>query len=393
MNRSKNICGLFAIALILAAMPGFSQSFNVIKVDTSVSEVTGNGFFYNLGQTQLEIEVSVTKVEKIKGPYSEFAGKYLGLSNVINQNSTQYELNGITIRSMTLPDPSQYYFVELGKKSSKDASDLVMVLSESGLLLNTDGTEQTYSPEENFTPAAEESNIYPDVFKYFSDLNLFEQVDTIIERINIDTATIEKMVLKRTLVEKSPEQKAKDAADFIMKVKENRLNLISGYQEVNYDKETFTLMNQELEKLETEYQKLFTGLTFTKTLSYRFTYTPDAAKPSDSVPLFRFSDLLGILDTSNVNGKLVYLSLRRTESTKPVQNFLSKKDESKVRSRGYFYRVPEYADVAVNMSGRSKISYRFLINQFGVINYLPAKQTKLRLFPSTSGLQKIEIGE
>ena len=44
--------------------------------------------------------------------------------------------------------------------------------------------------------------------------------------------TLERQYLKRTVIEKLPEQKAKEASDYIVKIKDNRFNLISRFQEV-----------------------------------------------------------------------------------------------------------------------------------------------------------------
>lgn len=390
----KNKLFIYYTAIFVLMISACQTSrFNVVKADKDAMPSGKQGIFYNLARTEFDIEVSVTKIEKIKGPFAEFAGKYLGLTNVINQNSTQYQLNEITINPVAVPDPNQFYFIETGNKNQKDVPELLLSLSNAGLILNTKGEETTTQPFRNFIPASEEDNIFPDVFKYFSDLNLFEQVDTIIERVNLDTTTIEKMILKRTLVEKTPEQKAKDAADFIMKVKESRLNLISGYQEVNYDKETFILMNQELEKLETEYQKLFTGLTFTKTLNYHYTYKPLEEKPCDSVVLFRFSGLRGILDTSNMNGTAVIFKIQASGHTWEVKDYLSKVRQDKIKTRGYFYRIPEYAGITLSLGERNLISGKFLVNQFGVVTHLPARNAEIRFFPETSGINTLHFSE
>jgi hypothetical protein len=368
-----------------------TSKFNVVKVNDAAFSSEEEGLYYCLPRSQFNIIVSVTKVEQIKGPYADFASKYLGLSNVIMQNTTDYELGEISIESTSIPDPSQYYFIEVNDKNSKTANDFLLTLSESGMILNTTGDDQSETFVDNYTAPQEEGNVYPDIFKYFSDLNLFEQVDTIFEKVNLDTATIEKMILRRTMVEKTPEQKAKDAADFIIKVKENRLNLISGFQEVNYDKETFTLMDNELEKLETEYQKLFTGLTFTKTLKYRFTYIPETNHPVDSIALFKFSKLRGVLDTSNMNGEMVYMKIERSGDTKPIGDYINKKEAPKKDIHGLYYRIPEYASIKVCMDGKPRVSARYLVSQYGVTAWLPAKSAKIQFFPGSGAMKKVEI--
>lgn len=387
----KNFRNYTLIGLLIIFASCATPRLNVVKVNGQAEVPAHEGIFYKLSKTGFDITVTVTKVEKVKGPYAEFAGKYLGLSNVITENSTSYALANIAIQPFISADPAQSYFVEMSPCTKNQTDNLKLVLSESGILMNTSGVEQTMNAPVEQGFQIEEDKIFPDVFKYFSDLNMFEQVDTIIERVNSDTATIEKMTLRRTLVEKSPEQKAKDAADFIIKVKENRLNLISGYQEVNYDKETFTLMNSELEKLETEYQKLFTGLTFTKTMQYHFSYTPDASKKSDTISIFRFSSLRGMLDTANTNGEAAWLSINSDGGCSAINDFVNKKDSSKHKSRGFYYRMPEYATLSILIGGEVRLMTKFPVNQFGVVSWLPAKNIEMLLYPNTGGIRKINF--
>lgn len=389
--RDLQIIILFVAISTLFASSCSTAKFNVVKIDKYEEISDKEGFFYSLPRTQLDIDVTLTKIEEVSGPYAEFASKYLGLSNVISENSVEYELSEIQICQSYCPDPEQYYFVEMDQNKSGKAPEALIVFNEAGIIVNTTGSDFSENTDRHFVMPPEESNVYPDVFKYFSNLNLFEQVDTIIERVNIDTATIEKMVFRRTLVEKTPEQKAKDAADFIIKVKENRLNLISGYQEVNYDKETFTLMNDKLEKLETEYQKLFTGLTFTKTLKYRFSYMPDVTRPADSVSLFKFSKLRGILDATNLNGDLVYLKIQNSGDTKPVSNYINKKTAVKNQLHGYYYRIPEYAFVSIMLGNKTRINTKVLVSQFGPVTCLPSTNAGIVFYPSTGAVKEVEI--
>lgn len=367
------------------ALPARAQKMNVIRINGQEKVSPCDGLYYNLPKTSLAIDVTVTMVELVKGPYAEFAGKYLGLSNVIVENSISYSLSDITIKSLSAPDPEQSYFIEMPGKAG--TGELQLRLSESGLLLNTNGEDRSTESYTGQIFTADEGNIFPDVFKYFSDLNLFEQVDTIIDRSD----TVEKIVLHRTLVEKTPEQKAKDAADFIIKIKENRMKLISGYQEVNYDKETFLLMNGELEKLETEYQKLFTGLTFVKTKHYHFFYNPDPSKPSDTVSLFRFSKSMGITDTASTGGQPGWIIINANGATSAFRDYVGRKEAQGKKKHGIYYRLPENATISMGIGEETRMITTLPVNQFGVVTWLPAKQLKMSLYPNTAGLQKINF--
>jgi hypothetical protein len=367
-----------------------SSKLNVIKVDPKLTEVKSNGIYYALPQTFIRVDITITKTEAIKGPYAEFASKYLGLTNVVSQNSSSYEMTGLRIRSENEPDPNQFYYVEMCDKDSKNGKDLIISLSDAGLIQNTTGCSKVSDSSGFDFKTAEELNIYPDIFKYYADINLFEQVDTIIEKVIMDTVTVEKKVLKRKMVEKTPEQKAKDAADFIIKIKENRFNLLSGLQEVNYDKETFRYMNEELEKLENEYKKLFTGLSFTKTLNYSFLILPNSTKSIDSVPMFRFSKLKGVLDTASVYGELVYMKIKKSGITSGIASFEKIRNSVTRKKHGFYYRIPEFGLVDIIQNGNIKVSGKFLVSQYGVITYLPPRDIKIEFYPKTGAIKLIK---
>lgn len=379
---------LLTVIFITAACT--SSKLNVIKVDPKLTEVKSNGIYYALPQTFIRVDITITKTEAIKGPYAEFASKYLGLTNVVSQNSSSYEMTGLRIRSENEPDPNQFYYVEMCDKDSKNGKDLIISLSDAGLIQNTTGCSKVSDSSGFDFKTAEELNIYPDIFKYYADINLFEQVDTIIEKVIMDTVTVEKKVLKRKMVEKTPEQKAKDAADFIIKIKENRFNLLSGLQEVNYDKETFRYMNEELEKLENEYKKLFTGLSFTKTLNYSFLILPNSTKSIDSVPMFRFSKLKGVLDTASVYGELVYMKIKKSGITSGIASFEKIRNSVTRKKHGFYYRIPEFGLVDIIQNGNIKVSGKFLVSQYGVITYLPPRDIKIEFYPKTGAIKLIK---
>ncbi|MEI6852953.1 MAG: DUF4831 family protein [Bacteroidota bacterium] len=376
---------LFAGMFLTACSP----RINVVKVSNSVEPNTNAGYYYALPRNYIRIDVVVNETELIKGPYAEFAEKYLGLTNVINTSSTSYEISEFKMSSVSEPDPEQYYHIELPASMCNKLHDFKMQLTESGLLMNTSAESDTVKAEKQVFSNEKEENVYPDIFKYYTDLNLFERVDTIIEKVKRDTGTIEKVTFKRSMVAKTPDQKAKDAADFIIKVKENRFNLISGFQEVNYDKETFQHMNNELEKLENEYRKLFTGISFTRKITYSFIYLPEQSKTSDTVALFKFSKLKGVLDKGNGYGETVFLKINKTGITDTLNIFVANKNKLKAKNHGLYYRIPDYADVSVFYENAESLSARFLIPQYGVICSMPAVINRYGYFPNTGAINKV----
>ena len=144
---------------------------------------------------------------------------------------------------------------------------------------------------------------------------------------------MERQYLKRTIVEKSPDQKAKEAADFIAKIKDNRFNLISGYQEVNYNKETLEYMDSQLKVLEKEYLKLFTGISIHKTLTFSYKYIPLSNQINTEIPIFKFSKSKGTMELDEPGGKVVTIKDPAVGNTNTVPS-TSKRHRKRIRSAG-----------------------------------------------------------
>ena len=175
---------------------------NVIHIDNNTPLISREGIYYALPRTVIKIDVSIDRIENYKGPYSEYALKYLGLKNVVLSNSVEYKITGMKVTTSQQPDPDQYYFLELGEKLSKGEQAGLLSFTESGLILGTlPGPVDTLGKEAKVTIKEEpemtsEKDAFPEIFKYSADVNFFEKVDTIIRKVNIDTMTIERQYLK-----------------------------------------------------------------------------------------------------------------------------------------------------------------------------------------------------
>jgi len=375
--------------------PGFSQ-INVFHIDNNSAPSGKEGVFYSLPRTVIRIDVSIDRIENYKGPYAEYAMKYLGLKNVVMANSVEYKIVGMKVTTSQLPDPDQYYFLELAGKLSRDDRAGLLSFTESGLILGT-------IPERNDTVAKEEKiinkeepglstekDVFPEVFKYSADVNFFEKVDTIIRKVNIDTMTLERQYLKRTVVEKSPEQKAKEASDYIVKIKDNRFNLISGFQEVNYNRETLEYMDSQLKQMEKEYLKLFTGISLHKTLNFSFVYTPNPNQVNTEVPIFKYMKSKGMMELDEPGGKIVTIKVQRSGTTSTVSNYLKRGGETS-KVHGFFYRIPELARVTVKVDDNLTEETQCLVSQLGIVSYLPANKWKVKFYKETGGIKGVSL--
>ena len=390
---------IIAVALLMQTLMSWTvfAQINVVRIDNNAAPQTREGIFYSLPRTVVKIDVKIDRIENYKGPYSDFALRFLGLKNVIPANTIDYKISDIIITTYPEPDPDQYYFVELEDKDSRGGEHGgILSLNDAGIILGT--FSETSDTLKNLMPLTEtgsmpsdaDKDAFGELFKYSADVSVFEKVDTIIRKINIDTMTVERQYYKRTMVEKSPEQKAKEAADYIAKIKDNRFNLLSGAQEVNYNKETLEYMDSQLKTMEKEYLKLFTGITLQKSITFSYKYIPVANQINVEIPIFKFLKSRGVIDLDENGGKVVTIKVQRVGNTTTVANYL-KKSEKKTKVQGFSYRIPELARVTVKLDENTQEETQCLVSQLGVVTNLPAHKWKVRFHKETGGIKGCEI--
>jgi hypothetical protein len=361
---------VFLVALLLISLGGIKAQINVFKVGSSALLPQSDGLFYALPQTVIQVDIIVSKVQKIKGPFAEYADQMLGLSKVTTVNSTEYELQDIRLTSYNEPDPSEYYFIQIPEKQ-KDRKAVELFLSEEGLISGASISGETSVKKRQRSIDLSSSRI--DIPE-FTNPSVFERMDTVIKRISLDSTIIEQKFFRKTSAAKSVEQKAREAAEFILKLDESMYNLINGYQEVNYEKGTMEFMYNQMNSMKKDYLELFKGVTSTSKETFTFYYIADKSSLTDT--LCRFSISKGILPISSGAGDLVQIqasSLNKTDGLKTGTEMLNSGQHP---AHGLYYRIPDKANVDVKVGGQVKLETQFLINQLGVVTFLPA--TSLR---------------
>jgi hypothetical protein len=151
-------------------------------------------------------------------------------------------------------------------------------------------------------------------------------------------------------------------------------NLINGYQEVNYEKGTMEFMYNQMNSMKQDYLELFKGVTSTSKETFTFYYVVDKNNPIET--LCRFSISKGILAKTATAGDFVQIQATSLNKTNPLQTETEKLNSAQRSSRGLYYRIPGKANITVNVGGQVKLEAQFVVNQFGVVTFLPA--TSLR---------------
>lgn len=349
------------------------------------------GVFYFLPKTLLQVDVTVRETRFLKGPYAQYSAKFTGISNVITENSSKYSIEGLSVSSMSMADTSKLYYIYTRGWSKKLPFQLT--LCENGCIAGFNVPEQSviagYGEVSGATSDDGNAN-ESETFSFFATENTRIKTDTILERIILDTVTIEKQILQHSIIEKTAEDKARDAADYIKLIAENKMNLIAGYQEVDYNSTTFQMMLAELDKLTKDYLALFTGKTVEYSRHYRFTIDPTQSGTTQPEFLFSFynNDGLRLEQDSLFTENMYYYEIKAGHTGQRLCDATT--EDGKIRNHGLFYNIPADATLIItNGNGNVVFSQAVSVAQMGVVMQLPASMRKVLFVPASGGIKQL----
>ena len=350
--------------LLLAAVSVFSATAqkSVVKLPVDTDFVFGSDYFvYALPQTAFQIDVVVTQNREMKGIYSDYASKLLGLNNIVTQNRTTYALKSVSVTPITIPDEDFVYAVELSPMQKKNH------------FLNKLYEQQVVAVGNVEYPTHDFANQpIPDFFRYYSDLAYTEQENNYVETQIVDGVVRQVPASRVQKVTKTNEQKAQEAADMIDKIRKDRYALLAGEQEVAYQPEALNRMVDELNELEKNYIGLFAGFTVCDEMHYEVVVMPGQ---SNITPAFSFSVANGFSAEVGSPSETYYLSVSPQYSLEPVASFAGERAKGKkyVEPSGYRIRRPMPCDVTLNLGHEVVYSVGTCgLFQFGKIESLPA---------------------
>jgi hypothetical protein len=355
----------FLTALLLISATGTKAQIRVSKVGSASINSESDGLFYALPQTVIQVDILVNKIQKVKGPYAEYADQMLGLSNSTSVNSTEYELKDVRLTAFNEPDPTEYYFIQMPNKQ-KDRKAIELFLTSDGIISGVGIPAQAASNKKQHSIDLSDARV--DIPE-FANPSVFERMDTVIKRISLDTTIIEQKFFRKTSAAKSVEQKAREAAEFILKLDESMYNLINGYQEVNYEKGTMEFMYNQMKSMKQDYLELFKGIKNVSGETFTFYFVVDKNNPNEN--LCKFSISKGILPKNATTGDIIQIQASSLNKTSTVKAEFEKLALFQREAHGLYYRIPDKANVAIKIGGQVKIETPFVINQFGVVAFLP----------------------
>ncbi len=365
--KMKNLLNILLILLV--TIPATAQ-FKVQKVTNTINTAQ-EGMYYALPQTVIRLDITLERIDQKPGPLSTYSEDFLGTSNYISESNYFYNLLDVCVSSFAEVDPDQVYYLTFPPQKTKDDPATDLQLSNIGTLVSYNASEGS-NEQHPYSSTLNQTNFYyqgDDNFRYFADYNRKKVIDTIVRKITIDTITIDRFIFRTNWTNLSEKDKANEAALKIQNIREQRFNLLTGYQEVNYSG-SIEYMDFQLKKMENEYLQLFLGKEVRSIETYTIYVV---AKPGETRKT--------ILDMGNGNTIDLDFVLHGNTANLP-ENPLQKENH-------IYYRVPENTTVNVKFKNKVHKSVNLLVSQFGKLSMATLNNTQLYFDPQTGNLVKL----
>lgn len=361
--------------------------------------VDGHQLFYCLPKNYFRVAVTIQQIEQTPGPYANFAEKYLNISDgVVQSENSYYQIEKVELHRYSRPDSAFYYSINCynGELLPQIQLDKGAVLLSINVSTETMGSRE---PEPVINTQQTDFDPY-----YFYDLgsdSFVEEIEESFEKNPGDTSKVKDQVIISSLVETSEEQNAKEAADFIRKLRKRRLKLLVGLKDETFAVEGAALqvMVSELDKLEEKYLELFVGKTRSRQFTYSVDFEPDAQSPAEQQIVGWFSPNTGISSSKSDIRKGDYKPLiLKTEVLGKVPEPKLQTMDNSTKSptpikHGIFYRIPALSNISLNYSEQVLFKSVFELAQKGQVVPLSSEyfnnNYQIILSPETGGLVKI----
>ncbi len=293
---------------------------------------------YSLPKTELMIEIVSEKIKEKPGIFSVYAEKYLGTRDVITVPKHYFNLKQIIISTRTQPDEKRTFRIIPKKKSPVNR----LVTNSDGILCGV-----------NIVPQKENKN--NEVIAFKSEEKELQKIVPLTEEY-IMAGSVSKM--------------AEGAAKQIFRIRESRLDLLSGYSEdLPKDGETIKTLMGQMDIQEKQLTELFVGATSSQIVKKKIVFTP--TRKIENVPLFRYSKALGVVDKDDLVGEPIYLNI--TYNAIPT---IENEKKKKFKYQPIYTIIPVKASVEISFQEKVIYQKELFIPQLGILQPIPYKKIK-----------------
>jgi hypothetical protein len=198
--------------------------------------------------------------------------------------------------------------------------------------------------------------------------NLTSESTTLYRNSKTESAYNKVAVQQNMVVEKSMEQKAAETAEMILRLRKQRLQIVTGDTDATYSGEAMGAAISEITRLEEEYMTLFTGYSEFQTQNMRFEVVPEAGLESQMYVAFRLSDTAGLVPADNLSGKPIVMEITSQPFAEPAVSAELLKNQKEVEA---YYRIPAVCTVKLMDGANLLLQSRMPIYQLGRESSLP----------------------
>lgn len=273
-------------------------------------------------KTKLTFDVSAQLEQFYAGPYARYAQKYLGVE---------------------------------AKEEDSSKATLTSVVMKYGLDTEASGTSVWSKPgfaQSGFESRGVSANYTSEAATLFS------------------AGAASRIVSQSVTVEKTPEQKAREAADMVFLLRRNRIQIITGDTDATYSGEAMKAAIDELAALEQEYLSLFLGYTITQEQKVTFELSPSSDAKDQIYVIFRLSDQEGLLPAEEIGGKPYYLDIAPQEmASAPAADPRAASRAKAVQT----VRIPAICDLKVSDGVKTFLQSRIPVYQLGEDRVYPVQ--------------------
>ena len=326
----KHMKKIFFIAASLLIVGTVSAQIAAFRQGNSAS-VEG----YSLPRTVITVTVTQEREVVLRGPYAKYASQYLGITGVAQSDKESYKLLGAQLGFYEEPDPTAVFLFDEKSNTPQKIFNWLSIAP----------AQQTQTVSDKDFDKAQFGSMMP--FKDVSTSPVYGQ--TSFSPADGDDTRLSN-------VEKSPEQMAADAAAVVFRIRQRRLDLLTGEVGEGVYGAGLKAALDEMQRIEDEYMALFIGKRYIQRTTKAFDILPVAGK--NRITAFRFSESKGIVADTDVSGRPINIELTPEPSTKPV-------DATGKKVRTVLYRVPLVEQVKLVDNQELIASMRIPVYQFG----------------------------
>lgn len=375
---------LKSLLVLIFALVGLSCNAQYVTTHTkNATPGVQDGIYYALPKTIIKLDFIIEESFLYEGPYADYAPRYLGTNDYIQRDGREYRIVDVVMSTIGDADPDATFFVSYDSKSKNSTS---FNLLPNGIIQSVGEPDFAYKGQSVISKTIG-NNINESTFQYNIQDNTFSRIDTIVRKITIDTTVIFKNIYHSSVENRSIEQKAKMAATKIDQLREDRIKLLTGYQEIAYPGNTLQYMVSQIESLEQEYISLFVGKRVSRIIEKTIYVVPSKEVTTQTVA--KFSETEGLTTGVSGYGSPITVQTISLQNTAKINAPSQSAIEATSHNNKIFYRIPEVASVRVKVDGKTLLEERHTINQLGVLLLTPINNMRLTFDPVTGQLIKV----